>query len=248
MGNQRRQNSKDRGLQVKNDTIHKEMFLGREVAAAHDRLQDSWKNGAVPAIQWSEAVQWTLDAWRAGGEITAFRAALDCIKRSGANDIADIGCSSGYYLQVLRERHWNGHYTGVDYSDAMIALATEKYGHDPLARWVVADAAKTPFQDGEFGAVISGGVIMHMKEWKPAIFEMARIARSHVILHRTQVVKGREHRSFTKTAYGVEMAETWFGEQTLHAVCCTAGLVLEHEVELSANQEQRNVTWLLKKS
>ena len=70
-----------------------------------------------------------------------FRIAAEAVAATGLSNprLLEIGCGSGYYSEVLATLLPGGvRYTGIDYSDAMIARAREHY---PAIAFEVADAA-----------------------------------------------------------------------------------------------------------
>jgi ubiquinone/menaquinone biosynthesis C-methylase UbiE len=68
----------------------------------------------------------------------------------------DVACGTGYLT-----RHLPGEVTGLDQSEAMIAIAS---GRMPGARFVVADAVPLPFGDREFERVFTGHFYGHLEE------------------------------------------------------------------------------------
>ena len=75
-------------------------------------------------------------------------------------------------------------YTGIDYSDAMIARARARY---PSAAFEVADATRLPYADGAFDIVFNGVSLMHIIDYRAAIREAARVAARYCIFHTVPV-------------------------------------------------------------
>src|SRR5436305_1182084 len=73
---------------------------------------------------------------------------------------------------------------GIGYSRPLLEEARRHY---PQIRVAVADAGSLPFRDAAFDVVLSAAVIMHVPDWRQAIREMARVSKSHAVLHRTPV-------------------------------------------------------------
>ena len=71
-------------------------------------------------------------------------------------------------------------YTGIDYSDAMIARAREHY---PSIAFEVADATRLPYADQAFDIAFNGVSLMHIVDYQAAIREAARVA---ALLHLPQ--------------------------------------------------------------
>jgi ubiquinone/menaquinone biosynthesis C-methylase UbiE len=99
----------------------------------------------------------------------------------------------------------------------------------PGFRFDVEDATKLNYAEGSFDVAVSSGCLLHVPEYARAIAEAARVARSHVIFHRTPVVIGEPTKWFRKQAYGVETIEIHFNEQEL------LGLFGQHGLEVIAS-------------
>ncbi|MGY4893481.1 MAG: class I SAM-dependent methyltransferase [Candidatus Saccharimonadota bacterium] len=63
--------------------------------------------------------------------------------------VLDIGCAVGYVVEILRAHQLNAE--GVDIADAMIEYARKR---NPGVRFVVGDFLETPYEAGEFDAVV----------------------------------------------------------------------------------------------
>ena len=90
--------------------------------------------------------------------------------------VLDVGC--GWMPYTPDER-----YTGTDVSPAMLARARELH---PDTKFVEANAYSLPFENKSFEGVRSSGVLRHMKDWKPALTEMLRVASKKITF--TQLV------------------------------------------------------------
>ncbi len=148
--------------------------------------------------------------------------------------VLEIGCSSGYYADVLKIAGVNVSYTGCDYSDAFVALAREIY---PGLRFEVQDATALHYADESFDVVISGCCLLHIPEYETAVAETARVAREYAIFHRTPVVIGEPTKYFRKRAYGVETVEIHFNEPAFLALLEAHGLALQKTYTLSEEQD-----------
>ena len=85
--------------------------------------------------------------------------------------VLEGGCGSGYYSEVLATLLPDSiSYTGIDYSEAMIARARSNY---PATAFEVADATKLPYADGAFDIVFNGVSLMHIIDYQAAIREAA---------------------------------------------------------------------------
>ena len=117
-------------------------------------------------------------------------------------------------------------YTGVDYSDAMIARARAR---SPRTAFEVADATRLPYADGAFDIVFNGVSLMHVVDYPAVIREAARVAKSYCIFHTVPVFLNHRTTFLRKYAYGAPVVEVVFGKTELMTLCREAGLRLERE-------------------
>ena len=151
----------------------------------------------------------------------------EAVQATGAVDgkIVEVGCASGYYSEVLAYLLQRPiHYTGIDYSAALIAQARCYYSATPFG---VGDACALPLLDGACDVVISGCVLLHVPDYRTAVSEAARVTRRWAIFHRTPVIQRNPTTYYTKMAYGVPCVELAFNEQELLGLFEEVGLILE---------------------
>lgn len=95
--------------------------------------------------------------------------------------VLEVGCGSGVFLPGLAEKvQPTGRVVGLDYSDALIAVARKAADETPYASLIateVADAYKLPYPDGYFDAAHCERVLMHLEDPTAAVREMARVVR-----------------------------------------------------------------------
>src|SRR5260370_28214260 len=158
-----------------------------------------------------------------------FMVAAEAVAATGiANPrLLEVGCGSGYYSEVFATLLPSGvRYTGIDYSDAMIARARARY---PSTVFEVADATRLPYADRAFDIVFNGVSLMHIVDYQGAIREAARVATHYCIFHTVPVFDDYRTTFLTKYAYGAPVVEIIFGKQELMSLCDEAGLRLERE-------------------
>ncbi|HEX8806946.1 MAG TPA: class I SAM-dependent methyltransferase, partial [Candidatus Aquilonibacter sp.] len=90
--------------------------------------------------------------------------------------ILDIGCGTGLAGGPLIENGFE--VTGVDPSEAMLAVARERY---PQAKWVRGTAEKLPFADDSFDVAISAQAFHHA-DGRRGIDETKRVLRPNGVL------------------------------------------------------------------
>ncbi len=88
----------------------------------------------------------------------------------------DVACGTGFVTQ-----HLPGEVTGLDQSDAMVAIARERV---PEATFVVGEALDLPFRDGSFDRVFTSYFYCHLEEPDRARFvaEAHRLAPELVVV------------------------------------------------------------------
>jgi demethylmenaquinone methyltransferase/2-methoxy-6-polyprenyl-1,4-benzoquinol methylase len=87
----------------------------------------------------------------------------------------DVACGTGFLTRYLP-----GEVTGLDQSDAMLAVAREQA---PEAEYVQGDALALPFPDGSFERLFTGHFYGHLEPREREVFlgEARRVARELVV-------------------------------------------------------------------
>jgi SAM-dependent methyltransferase len=197
-----------------------------ESGSESERLRSAWKSDGLP-IRQRNLVDPQIARFRAGKPVDVFDVlvqALRPLQQQGARgSLLEVGCSSGFYSEVLDIAGVNFLYSGCDYSEAFIAMAKEKY---PKISFRVEDATTLSYGDSSFDVVVSGCCLLHIPEYVTAVRETARVARQYAIFHRTPMVLGQPNRYYRKQAYGVETVEIHFNEPEFLALLAAIGLSL----------------------
>jgi ubiquinone/menaquinone biosynthesis C-methylase UbiE len=234
---------------------HYVRLQGNEAGSEGQRLRGSWQDDALPLRQ-RELVDQQLRQYRSGIRIDVFDVFADSLRAlpdlaSGAS-LLEVGCSSGYYGEVIAIAKLPIKYSGCDYSDAFIHLAKIK---QPMIDFSVEDATALSHADQSFDIVLSGCCLLHIPEYAKAVEEAARVARSYAIFHRTPVVWGQPEQWYRKQAYGVETVEIHFNEADFLALLATHGLELiatytlsEDSVDASGTQGHASRTYVCRKN
>lgn len=212
---------------------------GSEAGRESARLRAAWQDNDLPVRQ-RELVDRQLAEYRRGAKIDVFDVLVGALRRlhDGSHrplDVLEIGCSSGYYGEVLDIAGISTTYRGCDYSEGFIAMARERY---PARAFDVQDATKLDYPDGAFDVVVSGCCLLHIPEYETAVLETARVASRYAIFHRTPVVIGQPNKYFRKLAYGVETVEIHFNEPQFLALIARCGLELIETQTLDENVVQ----------
>lgn len=99
---------------------------------------------------------------------------IDC---RSADRLLDLGCGSGVHMTRFLDRC--AHVTGVDYSEAMIALARRALERNACTNWELrcSDAAHLPFQSESFDIVIGMGLLDYVPRLPDVLAEIARVLK-----------------------------------------------------------------------
>lgn len=87
--------------------------------------------------------------------------------------LLDVGCGTGTFFDLLRERGNKGRFVGADSS----AAALERIGERGQADPVLADAMNLPFPDSSFDAVTARHMLYHVPDPDQALREARRVTR-----------------------------------------------------------------------
>jgi SAM-dependent methyltransferase len=170
-----------------------------------------------------------IAAMKRGEPRLDFEVAAQSVTATGiANPkMLEIGCGSGYYSEILATLVPGGvQYTGIDYSDTMIARARAHY---PSGDFAVANATKLPYPNAAFDIVFNGVSLMHIIDYQAAIREAARVASRYCIFHTVPVFDDYRTTFLRKYAYGAPVVEAIFNKQELMSICEGAGLRLAQQ-------------------
>ena len=223
------------GLTISKDYA---ILVGNKAVFESERLRTAWKADLLPMRQ-RQLVDKQISRFRAGKSVNVFDAFVLALR--SLKDIPDdatlleVGCSSGFYSEVLTIANFKFVYEGCDYSEAFIALAKEIY---PKIHFQVENATLLSYADNSFDIFVSGGCLLHIPEYQIAIKETSRVARQYAIFHRTPVLIGKPTTSYTKKAYGVEVLEIHFNEPEFLALLVENGLLLIETLTLDEDVYQ----------
>ena len=171
-----------------------------------------------------------IAAMKRGEPRLDFTVAAEAVAATGiANPrLLEVGCGSGYYSEVFADPAPGGvRYTGIDYSEAMIARARARY---PSAAFEVADATRLPYADGAFDIVFNGVSLMHIIDYQAAIREAARVAGAILHLsHRAGVRRSSNDLPAENTPTARPSSKSSSASSELMSLCRDAGLRLERK-------------------
>jgi ubiquinone/menaquinone biosynthesis C-methylase UbiE len=195
-----------------------------------ERMTRAWQDESIPKRQRALVQQELMDMYR-GAPPQVYQVIAEALRATVRNgsSILEIGCASGYYSEVIEYMlNCRIAYTGVDYSEALIAMARDYYSRQEFH---TADGANLPFDAQSFNVVVSSAILMHVPNYQEHIAETIRVAQSHILFHRTPVCRQQPTRYMKKQAYGIETVELCFNETELLNIFVGHGLKLKGYIE-----------------
>ena len=97
---------------------------------------------------------------------------LDAADVGAGLSVLDVGSGPGYVSAAARDR--GAAPTGLDFSAAMIAIATEMF---PAIEFRKGDAQSLPFADGTFDRVVANFALLHLADPEQAASEAFRVLK-----------------------------------------------------------------------
>jgi len=144
--------------------------------------------------------EWYLDVGQyAARKRPGWHEAVRALERAVASlppaSTLDVACGTGFLT-----RHLAGRVTGLDQSEAMLAIASERV---PDGRFVQGDGTALPFEDGAFDRVFTGHFYGHLEPGVREAFlaEARRVASELVVVDSAWAGPSR--------AWGSRAREEW---------------------------------------
>jgi len=138
------------------------------------------------------------------------------------NQVLDIACGTGDWLQVISER--DGVPSGIDISNEAIRVCRQRLKNGIFE---VCVAEKLPFSDNSFDVVTCLGSLEHFLDQSAALREMVRVAKpdarvvilvpnSGFLTHRLGLYKGTHQVAVRETLRSIDEWQQMFNEQGLN--------------------------------
>lgn len=137
------------------------------------------------------------------------RLAIAALDPRPGDAVLDLGCGAGDAIPALQGVVGAGCVTGLDHSDAMIAIASRRC---PDAHFCVGRFDALPFADHMFDRILATNVAYFWHDPRTVLAELRRVTRPHgrVVLYVTEAAalarigldRSGTHRLFTATTFG----------------------------------------------
>lgn len=108
----------------------------------------------------------------------AVKHVLDSLKWNSSDSYLDIGCGNGYTLRYVAKFLREGHLTGLDFSESMIANAKRDSGFLINAKFINDDFTKWDPKESKFDKIFSMEAFYYFENVSAAIkkvFDMLRV-------------------------------------------------------------------------
>ena len=97
---------------------------------------------------------------------------------AGTNTVLEVGCGEGELCAHLQRRR-PASFVGVDISPRVLEIAQQRHPQLPVCAQSATDLG---FEDRSFDLVIACEVLEHLPDPEPALRELRRVSRRHVIV------------------------------------------------------------------
>jgi 2-polyprenyl-3-methyl-5-hydroxy-6-metoxy-1,4-benzoquinol methylase len=101
--------------------------------------------------------------------------------RAAPSSVLDVGCGEGVLTVQWAERLGEGRVVGIDLDDPKLRAEWAKRER-PNLEFRAEEATRLSFADGEFELAAAIEVLEHVPEPEATLAEMARVARSHLLV------------------------------------------------------------------
>jgi 2-polyprenyl-3-methyl-5-hydroxy-6-metoxy-1,4-benzoquinol methylase len=114
--------------------------------------------------------------------MSGFERSLDeLLDRAAPRSLLDVGCGEGVLVHRWAQRLGDGRMVGIDVEEESIQAGWAEH-RAPNLEYLVMEAGKLPFADGEFDLASAIEVLEHLPDPERTLSEMARCAARHLLL------------------------------------------------------------------
>ncbi len=88
----------------------------------------------------------------------------------------ELGCGRGVGAELILDRFGVDSLDAFDLDPRMVGLARQRLGGRPVRFWVASGTA-LPAADDSYDAVFDFGILHHVRDWRRAVAEVARVLK-----------------------------------------------------------------------
>jgi len=195
--------------------------------------EESWKSTNIPREQF-KLVSKQLYEHSMGKIVPEFSVILKHLNRSNiANQacIVELGCSSGYYSEVIRSKFPYVKYVGLDYSEDFINFAKQLYFNE---NFVIANVKNLPLNGKKVDCLILGSILLHLADWRVDLQKFIYLGIPRIIVHRQPIVIDKATYFQFKNAYKTKMFEWIINRDEIIGFFKEGGYELIYETSMSS--------------
>ena len=153
------------------------------------------------------------------------------LQKEPFDTLLDCGCGTAPMISLLYDQYPEKHYTGIDLTPEMIAVAKAK--NIPDAEFIVGDCEKLPFKDNSFDAVICCQSFHHypnVQDFFNSVYRVLKPGGRLILRDMTMGAPGRwfanhiEIPLINLTGHGDVHV---YGRDEVDTLCRNAGLKME---------------------
>ena len=120
--------------------------------------------------------------WMNRGNVHMNVDTLDALHAAANDNILEIGMGNGVFVKDILQKDASIKYTGCDFSEVMIAEAKKinaTWINNGQAKFVFADVANMPFQDGSFNKIFTINTIYFWEDATVIFAELKRVLQEN---------------------------------------------------------------------
>jgi SAM-dependent methyltransferase len=167
--------------------------------------------------------------WRALGALGKADHVIELCERAEvrAKSTLEVGCGDGALLCELHARGFGGTLSGVEITDAAVAIARERAQIESVARY---DGERLPYADGSYDLGILSHVLEHVPDPSALLAEVARACRA--VLVEVPLEANVSARRSGKREHAAEVGHLQrLDRDAARAIVARAGLEIACELE-----------------
>jgi ubiquinone/menaquinone biosynthesis C-methylase UbiE len=125
----------------------------------------------------------TLKELSHGRQIDTYHSIFDVVSKYSVTQVVDLGCNIATLGRLFYAWGYGGNYTGVDSNLYALhsSLVTELIPSQEIGL-ICANIRMLPFPSETFQCVVLKDVLEHMEDFRPFLYEAARVSSKYVIV------------------------------------------------------------------